>query len=360
MASIQILDGGLGTSLQDQYGVEFSSATTPLWSSHLLVSDPGTLQSCQHDFGVAGVDVLLTATYQVSIEGFARTKTADFPNGIPKTAIAPYLQTAVTVAEQAKARNSAKIALSLGPYGACMIPGQEYSGQYDSEHDSEEALFRWHLERLRLFQDAEGDLISRVQYVAFETLPRLDEVRAVRRAIRAAGIDVPFWVSCVFPREDDLLPDGSSIEQVVDAALVPMNDGGVPWGIGANCTKIHKLPRLVGKLGEYVAKRVASGQISTVPSLVLYPDGTNGEVYNTTTQQWEKPDGPESAGRDTVWHLFPPDGNMLTVQRSWETQLAQVVKDARETGPFNSFLVGGCCKASHHDIKKLRLQFATE
>ena len=306
MATVQILDGGLGTSLQDQYGVQFSSSTTPLWSSDLLVSDPTTLEACQKDFIDAGVDVLLTGTYQVSPEGFQRTKTAEFPSGIPATAIGRYLQTAVDVAERANGQKKAKIALSLGPYGACMIPGQEYSGAYDSEHDSEESLYAWHLQRLQLVIAADGDLVSRLQYVAFETLPRLDEVRAVRRAIKESGIQVPFWIACVFPREDELLPDGSDIQQVVDAAMGPMGDGLLPWGIGINCTKIHKLPGLVEKFGACVDAAVAAGHVSEAPSLVLYPDGTNGEVYNTTTQTWEKPDDPSNGGqRDTVSAFTP-------------------------------------------------------
>lgn len=327
MASIQILDGGLGTSLQDQYNISFDSTTTPLWASHLLVSDPTTLQSCQIDFGAAGVDVLLTATYQVSPEGFARTKTAEYPDGIPRVAIGRFLRRAVDVAERAKARDSAKIALSLGPYGACMIPGQEYSGKYDAEHDDEESLYRWHLDRLRLFAEAEGDLLSRVQYVAFETLPRLDEVRAVRRAIRDSGITAPFWISCVFPREDDLLPDGSEIERVVDAAVAPMDGGLVPWGIGMNCTKIHKLPSLIGKFGAAVDKTVDAGQAAAAPALVLYPDGTNGEVYNTTTQTWEKQDG-QSGTQDTVSiHLFYGAGYAWIVL----TALAPLGSSTRES-----------------------------
>ncbi len=255
--------------------------------------------------------MLLTATYQVSPEGFARTKTAQYPDGIPKHAIGEFLQTAVDVAERAKVRDSTKIALSLGPYGACMIPGQEYSGAYDAEHDSEEALYRWHLDRLRLFLGAEGDLLSRMQYVAFETLPRLDEIRAVRRAIHDAGINVPFWIACVFPREDELLPDGSSIEQVVRAAVAPIEGGLVPWGIGVNCTKLHKLSGLLKAFGDCVTAATAAGDISAVPSFVLYPDGTNGEVYNTTTQVWEKPAGYDANGdRDTVslsiLHAFSP------------------------------------------------------
>ncbi|RHZ45555.1 homocysteine S-methyltransferase family protein [Aspergillus thermomutatus] len=342
MTSIQILDGGLGTSLQDQHGVTFDSST-PLWASHLLVSDPTTLLACQRNFVTAGSDVLLTATYQVSIEGFARTKTTEFPTGIPRNAIGQYLRTALDVAEQARGASAAKIALSLGPYGACMIPGQEYSGRYDAEHDSEETLFQWHLERLRLFLEADERLPERVQYVAFETLPRLDEIRAVRRAIRAAGMDVPFWVACVFPGEEATLPDGSSIEQVVRAAVAEMDGAAVPWGLGVNCTKIYKLAGLVREFGEEVAGAVGKSRVGGVPSLVLYPDGTNGEVYNTTTQTWEKPEGFTSCE-----------------SAPWESQLAQIVTDARAQGPFTSFLVGGCCKASHTDIRKLAEQLKTE
>lgn len=292
MANVQILDGGLGTSLQDLYNVTFDSTRTPLWSSHLLVSDPATLQACQREFAVAGADVLLTATYQVSEEGLRRTKTHAFPDGIPRSAAGVFLKTAVEVAVKAQVRPEGGIALSLGPYGGCMIPGQEYSGAYDAEHDAEDALYRWHLGRLRMFQEADGgDLVSRLRFVAFETLPRLDEVRAVRRALFESGITVPFWVSCVFPREDEALPDGSSVEQVVEAAVTPIPGSANPWGIGVNCTKIHKLTGLVEGFEKYVAQAVAAGRISTVPSLVLYPDGTNGEVYNTTTQVWEKSDG---------------------------------------------------------------------
>lgn len=295
MASVKILDGGLGTSLQDKYGVEFSSTSTPLWSSHMVVSDPATLLACQRDFTAAGADVLLTATYQASIEGFGRTKTPEFPNGIPRSAIGPFLEIAVRVAEEAKgSHEQVKIALSLGPYGACMIPGQEYSGKYDDLHNDEDALFQWHLDRLRLFMEADGDLLSRVEYIAFETLPRLDEIRAVRRAMHTAGLTVPFWVACVFPGTEPYyihtLPDGSSIEEVVTAALAPMGDGVAPWGVGINCTKTHKLPHLVELFGDSISKLLAKDDIQTVPTLVLYPDGTNGEVYNTTTQKWEKPE----------------------------------------------------------------------
>ncbi len=69
---ILLLDGGLGTTLEGEHGVRFSS-TMPLWSSHLLLSAPETLLEVQENFARAGADVLLTATYQASFQGFRMT-----------------------------------------------------------------------------------------------------------------------------------------------------------------------------------------------------------------------------------------------------------------------------------------------
>ncbi|KAL8372457.1 hypothetical protein RB595_001997 [Gaeumannomyces hyphopodioides] len=345
MATIKILDGGLGTSLEDKYGVKFDHSR-PLWSSDLLVSDPSTLLSCQRDFAAAGADVVLTATYQVSLEGFAGTPTPDFPTGIPADAVPPFLKTAVDVAEQAAA--GAALALSCGPYGACMVPGQEYTGRYDGAHDGEAALAAWHLERLRLYD--ESFLVSppgprrRLQYVAFETLPRLDEIRAVRKAFAAVnGGAFPdrFWIACVFPGDDEKLPDGSTVEQAVEAMLEPLEEGerSRPWGIGINCTKLHKIEGLVRRFEDAVTGLMRRGVVKEAPALVLYPDGTNGEVYNTTTKTWEAPAGLENDGVPKV---------------PWEVRLAEIVQRQKDKAVFTSFLVGGCCKANHENIKALR------
>ena len=70
---ILLLDGGLGTTLESApYDFHFSSST-PLWSSHLLISSPDTILAAQKDFVKAGCDVLLTATYQASFKGFVAT-----------------------------------------------------------------------------------------------------------------------------------------------------------------------------------------------------------------------------------------------------------------------------------------------
>ncbi|GAW16715.1 hypothetical protein ANO14919_061520 [Xylariales sp. No.14919] len=337
MTPIKILDGGLGTSLVDKYDVVFDEAT-PLWSTHLIIDGQDTLQACQRDFVQAGADVLLTATYQTSIEGFARTKTPRHPDGISKPEIGPYLSGAVDVAAKAaRGRGEVQLALSLGPYGACMVPSQEYTGDYDAAHGTEEALYQWHLERFRLFAETEG-VLERVQMMALETVPRIDEIRALRRAVAACGIALPFWVSCVFPRDDGSLPDGSTMVQVVEAMLDPSVEGPVPWGIGINCTKMQKLPGLVRTMGSSVRQMLSQRRIPSAPSVVLYPDGVNGKVYNVTTKRWELSDDLIKAQSKT----------------SWASELARFAKDVRDTGIFSSVLVGGCCKSSAADIAVLR------
>ncbi|EFW99907.1 homocysteine s-methyltransferase [Grosmannia clavigera kw1407] len=367
---IRILDGGLGTSLQDRYGVEFSSAATPLWSSHLLATGPQSepetlLQRCQADFCRAGADVLETATYQISTAGLARTRVLpDHPDGIVEPAdVYQFLERAVAVAEAAgnveteakttKHETAPSIALSLGPYGACMIPSTEYSGAYDFDGRNTTALRRWHADRLRLFDVGVNRLADRVRYLAFETVPRLDEIVAVRQLYNVSGnhgdtdtipsrlAALPYWISCVFPGDSAheppaTLPDGSTVEQAVEAMLTSSSSTHLPWGIGINCTKIGRLPQLIERYEAAVESLVATGRLSDWPALVLYPDGTNGEVYNTTTQRWEMPAG-VSAPKDP-----------------WEAQLSQMVLDAASRGKWREILVGGCCKATDRDIKALK------
>ncbi|KAF2963903.1 hypothetical protein GQX73_g9669 [Xylaria multiplex] len=297
---VQFLDGGLGTSLEDKYNCRFTEAT-PLWSSHLLLSDRETLKSCQRDFAEIPVDILLTATYQVSVEGFQRTRTDSFPHGIPRAEIPRFLDSAVSIVEQVK-QPTTKIALSLGPYGAVMTPSQEYSARYDDEHSSADELFRWHADRISLFTSIDH-IDRRVDYIAFETVPRLDEILAIRRlttllASQSADAAVagplgrtPYWISCVFPGTGQALPDGSSVSQVIRALLSLEHSNDPPWGIGINCTKIAELPQLVRAYEIGIRLLEKDGHLRSWPTLLLYPDGTNGEVYDTTTKTWALPTG---------------------------------------------------------------------
>lgn len=223
------LDGGLGTTLEEEHGIDFSAAT-PLWSTHLLISSPETLLKTQTDFVRAGADILLTATYQASFEGFSRTsresqlhEETGNAGGYGHSEAAKYMCSAVAISRRAfqnTERPTGLVALSLGAYGATMVPSQEYTGKYPKEFTDSKGLYDFHLDRISCFVEDEATWNS-IDMVAFETLPCLAEVEAVRMAmetVTSRAASKKFWISCVFPY-DNALPDGSTISQIVATTL---------------------------------------------------------------------------------------------------------------------------------------------
>ncbi|PQE30992.1 Homocysteine S-methyltransferase protein [Rutstroemia sp. NJR-2017a WRK4] len=362
---VLLLDGGLGTTLEANHSCHFTQET-PLWSAQLLIpsyhphdgSPPGpeVLLSAQKSFVAAGADVLLTATYSASFEGFGRSGFdvgTRQKSGKDREVVERWMRGAVDIAYEAISsagvRTKKQIALSLGAYGAIMSPSQEYAGKYDAEHQGVEQLRDWHRERIDVFR-AEESCWGKVDVLSFETLPLRVEVRGVRRVMGdlssgSEGSEKRFWISCVFPGlEGDerwRLSDGSTVPQVVDAMLGRREGEAVPWGIGLNCTKVEKVENLVLEFEKEVRKLLDSGEIAEWPALVIYPDGTTrGEVYNTTTKVWEvKERGDEK-----------DDGQ----ERSWDEEMEGIVRRARERGFWREILVGGCCKTTPVEIEKLR------
>jgi homocysteine S-methyltransferase len=301
-APILILDGGLGTTLKDQYQAEVDGATRPLWSSHLLISDPAKLLDAQTAFADAGADIVLTATYQASLEGFARTTNPENGSfGVSRAEAETYMRSAVGISRASfenvqTVRGGGNVALSLGAYGAVMVPSQEYTGKYDDGHKSLEQLRDWHKTRLDIFTEME-EVWHDIDMVAFETVPLLAEIDAVRQTISMAQQnsanckrEKPFWISCVFPGKELRLPDGSSVDDVVKTMLAKRENAAMPFAIGINCTKIGKLALLLKEFEGAVNRMTEAGELGHSPALVLYPDGTKGEVYNTTTHEWEMPE----------------------------------------------------------------------
>ncbi|KAG5981358.1 hypothetical protein E4U55_003014 [Claviceps digitariae] len=341
-ANILILDGGLGTSLMRKFNVKLDD-DAPLWTAHLVLSDRDTLLACQRDFGTVPVDIILTATYQVHKEAFSQTRTVNYPDGIPSEDIPGLINDVVKVAEEAKHKD-AKVALSMGPYGAIMKPCQEYSGQYDSHHDGVGPLQAWHTERMRLFTSI-TDLNSRLGYLAFETIPRVDEIKAMRRALDDIPelASIPFWMTCVYPDDRFTLPSGASVEEAVDAMLSPDIANALPWGVGMNCTNVWKLDALLRRYEAAISAMVRAGRLSQWPALVLYPDGVNGEKFNYETMRWEL-----------------PEADRFTKKVPWEVQVAAVVQATRARGEWRQIVVGGCCLSTSDGIKRLRQLLVSE
>jgi homocysteine S-methyltransferase len=275
-----VLDGALATELEAG-GADLSDA---LWSARLLIDDPAAIDAVHAAYLRAGARVLITASYQASAESFARI-------GVGAGAAADLLGRSVLLARRARERAGAGgslVAASVGPYGALLAGGQEYSGDYG--RTSERELEAFHERRLRALLAAGPDC------VACETIPRADEAAALGRVLDR--LDAPdAWISFAC-RDGRTTAHGEPIEEAV-AAATATTDRVV--AVGVNCTA----PEHVGELLSRV-------RTATALPLVAYPN--SGRMWDAAARRWTG-----AAGAP------PPPA----VVRAW------VEAGAR--------LVGGCC-----------------
>ena len=238
MVETTILDGGLATELE----ARGHRIDDPLWSTRVLIENPDAVREVHRAYVTAGADCVTTATYQASLESSEVTPAL--------------LRRAVEIAREAGAR---EVAASIGPYGASLANGAEYTG--DSPGLDGPALETWHEERFAILADSGADVI------ACETIPRADEAEALAR-LATRHPDVPLWFSFFCP-DDKHLPDGTLLrEAVAPCARVPS-----VRAIGVNCTPPAHVSALLDEL------RLAS----EVPGIV-YPNA--GETYDAATRTW--------------------------------------------------------------------------
>ena len=141
--SVVILDGGLATELATR-GADLSSA---LWSARLLLDDPEMIAAVHHDYLKAGAHCIVTATYQATRKGFMSL-------GLSEEEAWALIDKAVSLAVSARDRYwqtatggiKPLVAASVGPYGAYLADGSEYTGDYDLDVAGLQTFHRprWH------------------------------------------------------------------------------------------------------------------------------------------------------------------------------------------------------------------------
>ncbi|MER8186837.1 homocysteine S-methyltransferase [Kitasatospora sp. NPDC094015] len=281
-----VLDGGLSNQLAAA-GHDLSDA---LWSARLLVDRPRALVAAHLGYFRAGARVAISGSYQASFEGFAR-------RGVGRAGAARLIASSVSLAREAAVlaerdgRGRRWVAASVGPYGAVLADGSEYRGRYGL---SVAQLERWHRPRLEVLAAAGPDVL------ALETVPDVDEARALLRVVR--GLGVPVWLS--YSVAGDRTRAGQPLEEAFAVAA------GVPEvvAVGVNCCSPADADRAVP---------VAAG-VTGLP-VVVYPN--SGE-------RWE-------SGRGWVGEPTFRPGRVA----GW------VAGGAR--------LVGGCCRVGEAEIAAL-------
>ncbi len=254
LGGIHVIDGGLATEL------EYSGARIdgPLWSAHVLEDEPEKLLAVHRAYVQAGAQCIATCSYQVSRMGYAEV-------GLTAERADAALLRSVELAQRAVAEFPERrvlVAGSLGPYGAALHNGGEYTGSYDCSYDD---LVRFHRERIEIFAHARGGQAP--DLLAFETFPSLEEARAVGDAM-APWPELRAWFS--FSCRDEMRV--SHGERVADcAALVASFPQTV--AIGVNCVPPKWVPALIAEL-----------QAGSDKPIVVYPN--SGEGWDAARRSW--------------------------------------------------------------------------
>ncbi|MDY0000183.1 MAG: homocysteine S-methyltransferase [Polyangia bacterium] len=319
---VVILDGGLGSEL----GFRGHDLRDHLWSARLLVDDPGAIKQLHIDYLEAGADVVTTASYQVSYEGFQS-------RGLARSAVDHLLRRSVSLARDAcdaiweecespasgKAGNerisslrsatvdsSASggrvrplVAASVGPYGAAKGDGSEYVGRYGL---SSKNLADWHRQRMETLAQAGADLL------ACETIPCIEEAEALL-GLLAEEPRLKAWMSFSC-RDGEHISQGELFEEAVALCA----DSPQVIAVGLNCVK----PRFVSSLLR-AARGVAKGK-----PLIAYPN---------SAETWDP----------GVRAFVPGDVN--------DSDISQYAPMWRDEG---ALLLGGCCRIRPADIRRLR------
>ena len=285
LAGVRVLDGAMATELE----ARGACIDGPLWSARVLEEAPEKIVAVHRAYSEAGADCIETASYQVSRMGYAEC-------GIAVERADAALLRSVELARKAAELSGRRIvvAASLGPYGAALHNGAEYTGDYACSFAD---LVGFHRERIAVLAAARGE--GRPDVLAFETLPSLEEAQALGDALKDWP-ELPAWFSFTC-RDSGQVAHGERLADCAAAvAELPQT-----VAIGVNCTRPDLIGELIGELRSVSHKPV-----------IVYPN--SGEGWDAATRSW-------TGTRDTT--AF---GRMA---KEWFRGGAQIVGGCCRTGP---------------------------
>jgi homocysteine S-methyltransferase len=289
---VHVLDGGMASELEYQ-GANIDG---PLWSAHVLEDAPEKVVAVHRAYIEAGADCILTASYQVSRMGYAEF-------GLPPDRADGALLHAANLARTAAAEFPSRrivVASSLGPYGAALHNGAEYHGNYGCTFSD---LVDFHRQRIAVLAGAPAS--SAPDLLAFETLPSLEEARAIGEAL-TPWPELAAWFSFTC-KDGQHVAHGEQLSACAEAvARFPQT-----VAIGVNCTHPSLMQALIGEL------RAASNN-----PIVVYPN--SGEGWDAAARCWTGSGDPAGFG---------------AMATGWFAAGAQIV--------------GGCCRTRPAHIRQV-------
>ncbi|XP_049280096.1 AP2-associated protein kinase 1 [Anopheles funestus] len=313
-----VIDGGFSTQLSEHVGAKPDK--DPLWTSRFNATNPAAVLETHLDFLKAGADCILTNTYQASIEGYM-----DFLD-LNEDESVQLIKASVELARRARTRYLAEklenkshkipwVVGSIGPYGAHLHDGSEYTGAYADQVPANR-LQKWHRPRINAIVEAGVDAL------AIETIPCRMEAEALLDLLTAEHPTVRFWISFQC-RDGSTIAHGEQFAETVIALWNRAKQLSNPnlLALGVNCVNPqHVLPLIRSVYEQCGAGSSSDG--NRIP-LIVYPN--SGEQWDAIGGCWR--------GADNLTPL--------------ETYLPQWVE-------MGVKFVGGCCRTNARDIKRMK------
>lgn len=309
MQEVKVIDGGFSTQLSTHIGDQIDG--DPLWTARFIAKNPDAVFATHLDFLRAGSDIILTNTYQASIDGFVKyldvteeesiklfCKAVDFA----KMAVLEYKKEIKNVNVP---NPNPLIAGSCGPYGACLHDASEYTGNYCSDV-SHRILMDWHRPRMKTLVDCGVDLL------AIETIPCKTEAEAIVKLLQEFP-NTKAWLSFSCRADGRSIADGTNFQDIAIKCYKNALPGQIV-AVGVNCIAPQNVTPLL--------KGINNSKEEFIP-LVVYPN--SGETY-TVEGGWKKLQEQHSL------HEFINEWLGLGVR-----------------------YIGGCCRTYDEDVRKIRI-----
>lgn len=284
---VLILDGAMATQLE-ALGVDTDNL---LWSAQALLNKSASIRQVHEAYFRAGADMVLTNTYQANIPAFRL-------QGYSRQQAEQMIRQAVILAREARdvLHPQGLVAGSIGPYGAYLANGSEYSGAYELD----KAAFQdFHRPRIAQIIAAGADLL------AIETMPHFGEIQALTELLAKEFPDTAAYASLSIHQDPAHLCDGTPLETVGHHLDQASNIAA----LGLNCTAVANITPALQRLRSVTDK-----------PFVVYPN--SGEKYDPETKSWQTIPGA----------MKPADA-----AGKWQELGAR--------------LIGGCCRTTPKDIR---------
>lgn len=293
-----VLDGAMATELEKR-GVDTDN---DLWSAMALVHSPESIVDVHRSYFEAGANIAITDSYQANVPAFLKAGLTAEQSGkmiFDSVKLAQKARDAYakTLEDSVRQATPLLIAGSIGPYGAYLADGSEYTGDYDLGADEYKSF---HRARMQLLEEAGIDLF------AFETQPKFEETKALADLLSSEFAGIPAWLSFSVSDKAELC-DGTPLTEAVDY----FNQYANIVAVGVNCTSMDNIEGLVKVINSVTDKPI-----------VVYPN--NGDTYDPKSKTWQ---------------TNPHAKSFSELVPKWQAAGAS--------------MIGGCCRTTPDDIREV-------